>query len=70
MKKGRADATTKAGANGHQGGEGFVSSALLCMRVLRGEMLWLFNLKHLLGQERQFIKLPRLDRTVPEDTQL
>lgn len=28
MKKGKADATTKAGANGHRRGEGFASSAL------------------------------------------
>lgn len=44
-----------------------LSSALLCsgMRVLRLEMFWLFRQKHLLGRKRQFIKLPRLDRTVP-----
>jgi hypothetical protein len=42
-------------------------SLLLCsgMRVLTLEMFWFFRQKHLLGAERQFIKLPWLDRTVP-----
>lgn len=46
---------------------GHLSPALLSMRVFGLEMFWLSRQKPLLGRETQFIKLPRLDRTVPED---
>lgn len=74
MRKGRTHATAKAGDNGHHRGELRRGSPLSCSalgaRMLGLEMFWLFRQKRLLGQERQFIELPRLDRTVPWGHQL
>lgn len=74
MRKGKTHVTTKAGDGGHQRGElkpgGHLSPAMLSRRVFRLEMFWLFQQKPLLGRETQFIKLPRLGRTVPRGHQL